>query len=613
MHSGLPPASQYADVVQLATAHPATLALEGAYANYRAGNLEAVAQAVTASGDSSPAWAWLSAQTQYRRGLFPEAAAAYEKLASTGEEEVEAAVNLTAALVAGGLDTDPAITPALKTETEVAFNLATGSLLRGDTLGALGQLSATNAAAKQSLAAEGLSAADIDEETRPLRMQAAVALHRLGFTADAAETYAAMPATGQAGVLATNNTSVLRSSREVFEAFKRTNSTLAAASTAKLQPGQVAALRRNQAALLAHMKKHADALAALPQGDASPMADAIRAIADEGHAPRTAAGFVARAATQEDPAARAASLRQALPLSQEAALATTAAAFARAAVQAGQDPADIASCVLEACSGANPALVAASAVLVAAGHAAAAEPLLAKADASPAADALQGMASAKAGPPPSAALPGAWTGDVQSLVQSKLPWVSAAPHPAARAPATAQPPPAAAAAGAGDAPVAQAPSLPQASGSEVQLPAAERAAKRKIARLRRRARRREAYLAFLREKPSFKAGIPLPKPDPERWLPYRLRSRDRFGNRKRSAKAAVQHAGYKNTGSSQGTVGVDTEKVAAALDARAIAEAKKAAGGEPAAEGKSKKGSTAAAPKVAVKRRAKNKKGGRRR
>jgi hypothetical protein len=96
---------------------------------------------------------------------------------------------------------------------------------------------------------------------------------------------------------------------------------------------------------------------------------------------------------------------------------------------------------------------------------------------------------------------------------------------------------------------------------ERHLEAARRAARA------RRARARVAFLAALREKGLYDVpGIPNSKPDPERWLPKRLRT----GGTKAGRRAVKKAGNNLSSGSAQGAV---SEAVANSLDARARAEA----------------------------------------
>ncbi|CAI5707877.1 unnamed protein product [Peronospora effusa] len=97
----------------------------------------------------------------------------------------------------------------------------------------------------------------------------------------------------------------------------------------------------------------------------------------------------------------------------------------------------------------------------------------------------------------------------------------------------------------------------------------KRAAKSPESIARKRAKRREAYLANLRARPDYNASIGLVNPDPERWIPRKQRSHGKRGRRGRNRFVGAQGAG------------MGTEKDAFKLDAAARA-ARKAESDKPA-------------------------------
>ena len=97
----------------------------------------------------------------------------------------------------------------------------------------------------------------------------------------------------------------------------------------------------------------------------------------------------------------------------------------------------------------------------------------------------------------------------------------------------------------------------------------KRAAKSPESIARKRAKRREAYLANLRARPDYNASIGLVNPDPERWIPRKQRSHGKRGRRGRNRFVGAQGAG------------MGTEKDALKLDAAARA-ARKAESDKPA-------------------------------
>ncbi|CAH0517554.1 unnamed protein product [Peronospora belbahrii] len=90
----------------------------------------------------------------------------------------------------------------------------------------------------------------------------------------------------------------------------------------------------------------------------------------------------------------------------------------------------------------------------------------------------------------------------------------------------------------------------------------KRAAKSPESIARKRAKRREAYLAHLRARPDYNASIGLVNPDPERWIPRKQRSHGKRGRRGRNRFVGAQGAG------------MGTEKDAVKLDAAARAARK---------------------------------------
>jgi hypothetical protein len=89
-----------------------------------------------------------------------------------------------------------------------------------------------------------------------------------------------------------------------------------------------------------------------------------------------------------------------------------------------------------------------------------------------------------------------------------------------------------------------------------------------------RAKRKALLLAKMKASGKYDV-VGIPPPDPDRWIPKHLRRR---GRKVAAAKYGVQ-AGKTNvsSGGAQGTAGL--EKVTEALDAKAKADASKAAGG----------------------------------
>lgn len=121
--------------------------------------------------------------------------------------------------------------------------------------------------------------------------------------------------------------------------------------------------------------------------------------------------------------------------------------------------------------------------------------------------------------------------------------------------------------------------------------AAARQAAAKKRRLARRARRREAYVTALKARsPEFARLGVLPSADPERWLPKRERTYGKKSRRRAIAKAAATV----KTGGAQGAA--LNASVMASLDAKAKADAAKAAGGAGAASSPAKSSVTSPPP-----------------
>ncbi|KAL7466626.1 hypothetical protein ACHAXS_006916 [Conticribra weissflogii] len=110
--------------------------------------------------------------------------------------------------------------------------------------------------------------------------------------------------------------------------------------------------------------------------------------------------------------------------------------------------------------------------------------------------------------------------------------------------------------------------LIEATGSKRGSNIGERKKQNREAILRKRAKRRDAYLARLQAEGRYNPDQkPLPKPDPERWIPKSQRSYNRRGRRGR----------YKsNVGAQGGGAGAGMEKDAAKLDIAARVAAEKA-------------------------------------
>jgi len=604
---------------------------EAAYALYRLGQHDAVLQMAAEKGDASTQWQWLQAQAQFRSGNFDAAKCTYSALrdaSAAHDAQVEATVNYTAALIEAGSAIPPSIKPEGGADFEVAFNVATGLLRSGDAAGAGAALQAALAGARAALLADGLTAVEAEAELLPLLLQSAVAQQYSGDAAAATavlrSAQRAAPRRSQASYVAAVNTAVAAGSRDLFAAFTAVKAALAAADDSKLSSTQRHLLQVNRALLLAHTSKGGEALALagglLAQGGGAHAAHlqallAAMQPAKAGDSTHERVAAAAALAASGSTAEAAAALQAAAASAQEAQLPAVLAAYVHWALQAGDSADAVAAAAVGILGGrpAGPAVVAARAAVVRGLHAAAAAQAAAAVleSGSIGTDAgsalLATMVHAAAGSV--VALPPAPSGAVApplaSLLTGPLPWVGTT----ARGGAAVAPP-----------------ALPTTSGKDssvagggvaaggTELPPAEaRAARRQAARLRRRAKLRATHMEKLRNKAVYRSGAAIPKPDPERWMPFKARSYDRFGNLKRRPKAGAASAAYKNTGSSQGLAGGDTAKAASALDAKAAADAKEAAGGAGAAAGVGGvKGSTKAAPKVAAGLGKKKKRGKRR-
>ena len=594
---------------------------EAAYALYRLGQHAKVLQLAASAGDASPQWQWLQAQAQFRGGDMTAAQASYAALrasAAAHDAEVEATVNYTAACIAGGQDTPPSIKPEGGADFEVAFNVATARLQRGDAVGAAADLTAALASARAALLADGLSGAAADAELLPLQLQSAVAQQCAGDAPGAAAVLRAAQRTAprrtQASYVAAVNAAVAGGSRELFAAFTAVKAALAAADDAKLSPAQRRTLQVNRALLLAHLGKGGEAAALggqlLAEGGAhGAHLEALLAALDPaaaGQAPHQRVAAAAAQAATGHMAGAAAALHEAAIGAEGDQLPALVAAYVHWSLQGGEEPDAVATACV-ALLGGRPAgddTVAARAaavqVLHGAAHAAAAASVLHSGSIGTDADSalLATLVRAAAGSvtelPP--APPGVTVPPLASLLTGALPWVGTAGAGTVAPPTLPV----------GDSAAPAAGSAAAVEGT-VLSPAQARASRRQAARLRRRSKLRAAHMEKLRNKAVYRSGAAIPKPDPERWLPFKARSYDRFGNLKRRPKAAAG-AAYKNTGSSQGLAGGDSAKAASALDAKAAADARGSGGGAAAGV----KGSTKAAPKVAAGLGKKKKRGKRR-
>ncbi len=601
---------------------------EAAYALYRLGKFDGVLSMAAEKGDGSPQWQWLQAQAQFRDGQLQSAQAGYSALLSAPaghDAQVEATVNYTAALIAEGKPIPPSVQPEGGADFEVAFNVATGHLHSGDVNAAGAALQSALGTARAALLAEGLSQSEADSELLPLTLQSAVVQQ---YTGDAQGAIAALrsaqrtaPRRSQASYVAGVNASVAAGSKDLFAAFTAVKAALAAADDAKLSASQQRLLQVNRAVLLAHMGKAGEAMTLagelLAQGGAheqllQALLSALKPV-EAGPAVHEQVAAAAALASGGDVGGAAARLLAAAKAAGDAQLPAVLAAYVHWALQAGQDPHDVAAAALSelASHPGSDAVVAARAAVVrvlhGAAHAAAAAHVLESGSIGSDADSamLGTLVRAAAGSvtelPP--APPGVQATPLATLLSSSLPWSGTSASKAAT-PAVAPP----------TLPAEASKTASASAASEALSPAAARAARRHAARLRRRAKLREAHMEKLRNKAVYRSGAAIPKPDPERWLPFKARSYDRFGNLKRRPKAGAGAAAYKNTGASQGLAGSDTARAAAALDAKASAEAKAAAGDSGAASSGSgvRGGSMKAAPKVAAGLGKKKKRGKRR-
>ncbi|TYZ59552.1 hypothetical protein PybrP1_009585 [[Pythium] brassicae (nom. inval.)] len=537
----------------------AFLATERAYCLYRL-KQDDEALALLPSGGldgHSAGLLHLAAQLNYRRGNYETCIRIYEHLLAQsrdGDDVMELHANLLAAYASAGRsrDLDASAIPADESY-EVAFNRAFIALEGGDWSTAEANLTEAEKLCRETLAADGASAAEVANEVALIKTQLAFVKQMRGDLDGALSDYRnvlKLKLSDQAvGAVASNNIVSIRKDRDLFDSLKRLKSISDELLNDKLSPAQQEAVLANRALVLCLMNKDQSPAAALEllqgdasvggrlgrahvlvaQGQAAQAAACLASIAELAHTPGTVATLVSLYEAAGDAAGAQAALDRALAFHKARDFASDHALKIRAGDCAHkirrQEHAAAAAAYLDLLEGENAAALA---------------PELRLRSLASLVVALS-FCDAKAAETRCQMLPAVRESDVEpselerlalrsnTLLLSKL-------------------------ADAGD-----------------KKNDRKRAAKSPEMVARKRTKRRDAHLAKLRSRPDFNASIGLLPPDPERWVPKKQRSYGKRGRRGRNRFVGAQGAGQA------------TDKDALKLDAAARAASKASAPDRPAA------------------------------
>ncbi|GLE04988.1 hypothetical protein PINS_up013972 [Pythium insidiosum] len=255
--------------LELAVKYPA-LAAERAYCLYRLKRDDDALQLLGAA--STPAQRHLAAQIHYRKGQYAQAIDLYEQLlqeaTGRGEDLTELHANLLAAYASAGRSQELEHREIpVHDSWEVAFNKSFTAIETGDWSAADAHLSDAERLCREMLEADGVSAAEMENELAPVRVQKAFVKQMQGDHDAALAEYRAvlkLKLTNQAvGAVATNNIVAIRNDRDLLDSLKRLKALDAVVQSDKLTPVQQEAILANRALLLALLNKPEECRAAL--------------------------------------------------------------------------------------------------------------------------------------------------------------------------------------------------------------------------------------------------------------------------------------------------------------------------------------------------------------
>jgi signal recognition particle subunit SRP72 len=305
------------------TAVQSALEFERTYALYRAGRLQDAAQRLAAlASAASPHALALRAQIAYAQGDYAHAEALFAQLLQRPGPLSVADVRanwLAARSQLGLLDpTLPDSAAALVSTHEQLFNVACADAAAHRFDSAERLLLQAKAACQRAADAGDVSADDLLVELAPLDVQLAFVRHaRLARGADASAIAAVyedalerLPHTSAVHAVAANNFEALRDAADVFQAQRH----LKQAATARLLPSQLATVAWNRAQL-ALRTNHKDAIAPL----VAQLGDAAAPLVPLARAPLDEAATLIRAAADDTAASVGATLEQYLKTNPNAA------------------------------------------------------------------------------------------------------------------------------------------------------------------------------------------------------------------------------------------------------------------------------------------------------
>jgi len=201
-----------------------------AYALYRsgpAGHGEALTVLASAAADDGMAATHLTAQLQFRQGAYDSCIATY---ASAPEMDAAAQTNLVAAYVCAGRAAEvPRLAAELGLGTEASFeslyNVACAALARGELAMARQLLETAMANGRTTLHAEGMSEREVEEELLPIAAQlahvACLMGCRRGGIAQYAHLLSGKPRDVATTAVATSNLVAARGACDVFDGQRR--------------------------------------------------------------------------------------------------------------------------------------------------------------------------------------------------------------------------------------------------------------------------------------------------------------------------------------------------------------------------------------------------------
>ncbi|CAK4946720.1 unnamed protein product [Aphanomyces euteiches] len=204
----------------------------------------------------------LEAQAHYRLNNYDACISIYEGLLSSAaatDDTTELKTNLLAVYVAAGRGSE-IVRRSLDAEGsyEVAFNKSLAALQAKDNVGATEQLAQAEQLCRETLASEGYSPEEIEQEAKIIHVQEAYVAQLSGDNERALETYRQVAKSeSDLGLVAVALNNIACVQKDSFDSLKR----LRAISKEKCTPSQHQAILANTALLLSHMNKPDEARA----------------------------------------------------------------------------------------------------------------------------------------------------------------------------------------------------------------------------------------------------------------------------------------------------------------------------------------------------------------